>query len=418
MSLDETFYRIGKPVDWTATESQHSRTGQLPGSEGVNAEIYRALMHECDARKTEALILDRAADPLLTVRGLLFRGRLKESSALLGNLQPGTSPQLLLEEARLAAFNGDWASCGRLCKKAYAANPPAITRLALFQVGALAHFEQGDFAAASLNLSLIESMKTDFPKCISVFYAELLRLRILAREGSARAADVRARIGAIWKRWLADGGDLDQLQALLRVEVDLRRIWKLPQLGFALGSYLAAAAMGEELYAALALVECYVSAPAAQRERLRALAFGALPSFERVRRVFAELAGDEPASTSVQAMRESLAESSAETLAFDERRLQAASLALPEYGIVVNLAPFRAQSTAGYAQFARIFEALAGGKLLKEEFFQRVWGKQKYVSHLHDGLIYTALYRLKRVCGVQAVIREGEVCLEGVQVIV
>jgi hypothetical protein len=341
---------------------------------------------------------------------------------LIANLKSaggGKLGKLLTEEARLAAFNGDWKTSAKLCNEAYATNPPAITRLTLLQIGALAHFERGDFESARFNLSLIESMKAEFPKCVSVFYAELLRLRILAREGAAQAVTVRAQIGAMWKKWLAEPGDIDQLQTLLRVEVDLRRLWGLPHFTFALGSYLVAQSMGENLYAALALIECHVAAPDSQRETVRSLALEAGSTFERVRRIFDELEGKSDPSTSVQGMKDYLLTKTASETAFDERHLHQPSLVIPEYGVVVNLSPsFRVRSISGYAQFAKIFTSLACGPVSKEEFFALVWGNQKYVEHLHDGSIYTALYRLKKICGVRATIRDRKVHLEDALVVV
>jgi hypothetical protein len=416
-------HRTGKLTDWTAVEAKRCREGVLPDAQaGANEELYVAHLKEFNARKAEAVVLERAADPLLAARALAFRGKLEQSRGILESLSAGTSlrdgtrMEVLLEQSRLAAFEGRWADSLASADLAIALRPAPVTLLTLLQVRALASFETGAFAPALEDLASVESLAEAFPASISVFYAQVLRIRIEYRNRGPQAAFEVLRTA--WLRLASDPeASLDRVQALARVEVELRRLAGLDHSRWAYASYAFASHMGEDLYAGLAAVDCAYSLPASDREPWLRILPELEKRFRRIQAILAELRGERaPTSQTLACFVE-------QAPRFEDR--PSAGVPSPtapldptwvflEYGLTVSLQPFSIHLVETRQQIHRALAACAAGPVSREGFFHATWGNTRYRPDLHDNLISVLLMRIRKTLGLPLRGRSGRIVSEGI----
>jgi hypothetical protein len=181
-------YKVGQPTRWIEIENDHSQTGHIPTSTDPNSKLYQALVGTHDARLTEQILIEDNVDPILAVRGLLYRGRLAEATELIASLKNNSSVlpeqicELLIEQARLAAFNGDWNLSFQYATEAFHLSPTPLSRMTIYQIRALATFELGNFMAVVSDLNHIDTLADLFPKAPSLFYSRILETRLMARD--------------------------------------------------------------------------------------------------------------------------------------------------------------------------------------------------------------------------------------------
>lgn len=403
-------------------ETRHSAIGEAPTGDDPGRSAYLARLIDWDARKAEALCMSSEDVPMLQrLRSLLFRGRMESSERMLRRVRPSDqqeASELLLEEARLRSFQGRWEDCAALCNRALEAGPAAISRLSILQVRSVAFFELGDFQKSLRDLEAVSSLSRIFPKSVLGRYGEILRIKILAR--TRDVATARGALGRLLSRELAAGTlDLDACTCFLRTLIDLNRLSGESTSQAALANYVLVDQMGNRLFRALARLdwcESFVSDQgSADRMQLRAEA----EEFERVRRLMAEL--DSAASDSsttgktMLAARAHVAPARAHgltALSLTDAHSQLSSMLWVSQGILIDLQPFSVRALTLSPRIKQGFSALSLVPISKAEFFRRVWGAQKYASHLHDDGIDNLLYRMRRVAGVEISAKGGMLALQ------
>lgn len=427
---------------WTSLEEAFSRSGDVPQGNDRNHELFRSIVERSDARASEGYVLGGGSDPLLALRGLIFRGRLKAAAELAAQLareanHPEALTEIWLEQARVHAMSGDWASAQAVCDVALAMSAVApVSQLTLYQIRALARFERAQMMGAMEDIARTEALAALFPNCPSAFYAAILKARIVARDLGAEAG--RARIAQLWTDLARHPrASLDRVHALVRAEIDVERVSELAALdpAWLVASYWLAERTGEQLYAALAAVECARAGDPALAAFFAPLARAGAEEFARVRRLCAELdaaalAGggareDGAIEGGVSVSAATIAASSAARADSPTGALATGALATTlarldelervvfvRHGIVLGTQPHSLKSIGELPQLLRSIAVLGGGPLPIPEFFDALWGHAKFAPHLHTSLVSSLFHRMKRRTGVVVRVARGSAALE------
>ena len=390
--------------NWLLVSQRRNISGELPDANAhdPNSQAYLAHFRDWDARKAEAVIVQKPVDPLLYLRALIFRGSLEEARTLHASLQKEsltqtTMVELLLEEARISAFDGEWASSLRLINTAMLMEPSPVTRLTLFQMRSLAYFELGDFRNSLRDLDTLDSLGTTFSNALTVTYGKILRARIMARSISEDRCEHLLR--ELWTTIkMRPGFSIDTLLTILRAEIDIRRFFGKQHSDLAFASWLVADSIGDKLYEALGRLDYYCSLSVENRGVVKNEVTQDALSFRRVNALFYQMSDiSTVTSTTAQGLNEfwRLQHSSN-----DEVSLQFSNYtAIFFRECIFTLHPFKAIKLSKYKQICLALRCLKT-RPSRAEFFKVVWGSQKYAPHLHDGLIAALCYRIKKISGV------------------
>jgi len=308
---------------WNQVEAHKSKTGEFPSTPGADHDLYLTWIKQCDARKAHALVLSQTdkssqnrLNELLKIRALLFRGQLSQADAEIQNLQkldsdPELQGEALLEQARLAAFQGDWSLAYSLSKTALGSrNLEALSRLSTLQVHALASFELGNLLEAVSALNIAEALTELFPFSISALYAKVLRARIAAREEGVQTG--LNRLVQLWDaiRSSSRVPTADEVHTLIFGELDILKFERLNQnrtgsstplpivlSKTCLASFHMTEAMGEQLYSALAALDSAVCADPKLREWFLTRLNQCRAEFKRIDRLIPEVLEQTTASS-------------------------------------------------------------------------------------------------------------------------
>ncbi|MEQ1877996.1 MAG: hypothetical protein ABL958_15240 [Bdellovibrionia bacterium] len=382
---------------------KHCTQGLLPEAGAPGHDIYLSQIRDWDARKGEMLVQDENTHPLLKVRALLFAGRFHQANDLLREMVTKTSSnnelaEFYLEGARLAAYEGQWQSTIDLANHALDLGPSAISALTLHQIRSVANFEMNALARALEDLDKIDEQCRLFPFSMSKVYGEVLRVRIQARDLGIRAA--RVKLDQLWAQLSASRRmNRDNVLALVRAEIDLHRMARKDHLNWTLASYVLANAMGDRLYAALALQDIFHAVDPKDRGAIDPRLLAETEQFGRVRLLKRELAGEVPASLSTSALQHWLDFPSHLPRTFAGLPADVRMIVISSQRIAVHVDPFQTKILPKHKQLFDAAQVLYEGPIVKDAFFARIWGTQKYAPAIHDILIRRVLYRLRKHMG-------------------
>jgi hypothetical protein len=391
--------------DLIALDQIQSTQGETPSGDHPNLLAYFHHFKEWDARKCEAQVLKGEIPPLLEIRALLFRGRHSEAESVIQQIKDFDDEkelaEVLLERVKLAALDGDWRLCLDLALSIRAKALVAISRLTLLQLEALALFELGQWDLSESCLERVESLATSFPNCTSVIYARILRIKIASRRKGAEFG--LSELDAFWKELIAkEQLDLNLVQALMRLEIDLFRLAGRPHFEQAQAAILLAEAMGEKLYFALGKLDEFYAAPLECRSQFEREARDAAKEFKRVNALLKEVDEEtEDCSSTARAILTYLGSSKKPKMnVLQENKHKFIFLA--RRGILISLQDGKCSSLELFPRIRQCLIAIGKhGPVSKREFFSHIWGKQKYVPHLHDDLIFSMQQRMRKKFGLK-----------------
>jgi hypothetical protein len=419
-------------------------TSASSGISAGDAELYSFLQRRGDARQAESRVLQGKSHPMLALRTRMMRGHLADAKTSLTKLEGEFSQrpsneqaELVQEKAKLHGLEGNWKACADECTRALSLDPAPVTMLTLYQIRAVALYEQGFFAEAKQDLVRVDSLASIFPESQARFYASVLRLRISAKMsgGSPDAAKdaqndpqiLASRLSAfseeLWNLPTASsdssgglGGEFnaDEMLTLLRAELELRTDAGA-KLGLqALLTFRLAEIVGDRLYRALALLDVWSCAKSDLRALIHPMLMEGCAEFKRVQMVYSEMSElsdpDSENSTSGSLLASSMR--APEIGVRDWKRMLAAThVYVPIRQRVIELSPWK--STAVSKAQSLALETIGQGEISKEQFFRAIWGKQKYAPRLHDPLIWNTIHRLRRTLGVGVSIEEGRIVCGG-----
>jgi len=413
----------------------------------IAAEPYELLAYnqhniQCDAIATESLTNFQELSILTNIRALLFRGKIAEAEILLEQNknqlkdQPLTFIELIQEEARLAFFNGDYHLGLELTEHALFLKPNHISRLALTQMKVLGHFELGDFNMAIRTIEESLVLTRLFIYSSSTHYLKSLETKIIARNQSPQIARdflLRYFEELIRSKCLT----LEIVSVIVRTQIDIFMLEGKEYLSWAKANYWIAKTMGEELYVGHAVLDLYCND---QNNALwiysKVLPYF-LQRFSRLKQLLFNIENDsnEFVSTTAQTLRDFFLKHQNKMLqdqhkfrsefdlnnqiSNDYFSLRPQALFFKAFNLFVTLTTentlFKVFDTQDRVPTALM--SLASTSLTKEEFFQANWGTQKYVPHLHDGLIRNLIFRIRKRTGLNIQINNGTITLVGLLVI-
>lgn len=391
--------KINNPhADWIQAENVLCSTGRPSAQGSAEEQVYLARMLENDGRKSEALAETQNVTAIQRLRTMIQRGKFAEAIELLVQVDkdgPIETPEVLLEEARIKAFSGQWTDCFAICQKAVSQKPTGLTLQTIMQVRSLALFELGDFSACARDLDLLESMSRIYPSSQASLYARITMVKLLAVKGELRRA--RRELNLLWQDFRSPKrGSLDFLLVLLRAESCLSFCEGGDPLRFSQACGLVARTTGEDFYGALALMES-ANARLPDDETQRTLA-NDRERFSRLKLLQTEIdSKQKPISTSAAVIR---AWKSGRELASLPAPSAANFILLENHNVLIQLQPFQIHKLSAESKLLKVLAVLAKGRISKEVLFRQVWEMQNYVPHLHENLVFQTIGRVRRTLGV------------------
>jgi len=399
---------------WQEIEAIFWGTGQLHPStlQTTSLENFLARVREFDFKKAEALYLSGPLEVSQEIRTLLARGHLEEAEQELAKWAESApaivnDPEYLLEEARLHAYNNDWVKALNSTTQALARSPTGITRLTVLQVQALAYFELGLLEKSLVDIEKIEALTKLYPKSISAFYSQVLKVRVLAH--SRFQAMARTFLDKLWCEQLGGDFNADKLVVLLRAESELSRCMDLPfDPSVVLATEIVAESIGDRLYAALARAELHLSN--ARSFELEEAVTQDRQKFKRVDQLIHAVAEtNQPATSTARSLYKAHLKNHHFPFVGVERDFK--NILFIKFKTIVSFEPFAFKSLKTVTQPFKVVCALAEGPLSKPMLFSKVWGHQKYTAHLHDPLIHQLLFKVRKELGLAVRVNDGLVSL-------
>jgi len=418
--------RMRKLLDikpWIELESSRSTNGVFSAPLTKDEHLYSVLISECDGNKALALSSQNDADPYIKIRTLLYTGRLEEAETELSNLFPHVTKsteraELILEQARTHAYTGEWLKCEDSSSEGLRNSPVGLTMLALHQTRALARFELGNMSGASSDLQMAKALHTIIPYSSSFFYALAIEARIMGRDG--RAQEGITLLKKAWKALIREKRlNLDLASALIKPEIELRRILGQESTFHALASACINNASGEALFEALAHIDCWASVSEKVRVALRNKLDTAASRFERVRKLMNALENKATWECStVDGYKNTVTDTKffAKSEKIDEL-LRATQVVICDLGLVLNLRPFKAVDLSPNPAMLKSISVLKEKPLTRAEYFSAMWGGIRYSPSLHDSWIANSLYRLRKHAGLTVSNATNRIELSGVVVL-
>ena len=214
---------------------------------------------EFDLKRSHTLLGSSAPSSIEFVRTLASSGHIEEAERLLAELKHVQSWEKLEEQARLAAFRGEWAvAIGSANQALQESDIPAISQFSLLQVIALSAFELGEYRMTESCLKRAELYSALFPKSALVTYLEITRLRLQIREG--RWVDIESRLESPFSTpENTQPPNRDQLLSWVRLILDFKRFHGLDFQAEARVAWILSEWLGDRTYQDLAQLDYWVA---------------------------------------------------------------------------------------------------------------------------------------------------------------
>lgn len=376
-------------------------SAQVLSQEGDrDAQVFKARVQDEKLEYAEALCLDQGAELLQLIRTLIARGHITEARATVAAAlqHDSADPELLLEQARIELYDGEWSNCVEGATYGLSLAPSGVTKMTLFQVRAAALFELQEFAACMRDIEKAETLSHLYPHSNARFYAQILRAKIAIQQG--QLAQSRVLLTTLWERSVRSTIlSRDRLLTLARAELDHARASGGAVASWARVSLDLSLQLGDLLFAALARVDLQYST-LADAELAGTLAADR-HLFARVERLLSAI---ESNSTTTSTARSVLSSKYVRV-----RAPRPTFILLAKHNILIDLVSIAARELRKGKQLITALKALEQGPLSKEEFFKAVWGLQKYVPRLHDRLIHQCLLRIRGELALEVRVEDGHV---------
>ena len=345
---------------------------------------------------------DLSLNALENIRKLIALSHFQEAFERATELEKNCENELLLselafEKARICAFNGLWNEVVFFCSECQRQNPASITELGAIQARSIAYFEIGEFKKALQDIEKIESMESSFPQAVSVRLAKSHKVKVSMRLGLATAA--HELLTKLWKEECVQKPiNLYYLLILARVEIDLARVEKRNFNSWIHFCLQVSKHIGDDLYHGLALIDLWsVSHQNAKIEIEKALE-PFLARFERMRLLWNEIHQSED-DIALSTMAKTIClqkvyQSQSSLGGTDNKEI----LVLQNIEVVVDLRTnsiFEEKTIDLSKQYFKAIAFLAQGECTRDSFFKHVW-QLNYVPDLHDAVVRTFIYRLRK----------------------
>lgn len=400
-------------------DARHGITGELPDGDDAESVLYRSQFRSLNLRKEEGMVLaNETCSDLLKSRTLLARGKTTEAEDLLYKIvdsskDPVDLVEAKMEVARSKMFKGQWQEAMQITEYCLQSDPPPVSKLALFQMLALCLFELGHFLESRTVLEKALALAEIYPQSTSRIYSNTLSVKLAARLQSIEAAKLGLK--QLWVQFRESlFKNPDTLSVLLRLEGDLLRLEQKDYGRFVVASYLYEKLSGDQVYQALALVDLIPFVDKADREVLEKELGLASQQLPRIQTLVAELQNREisPSTTAQDILNYQARD--VEVVRMTDLSQQIQFYFHRQEQLLIRHDSQEVIDLSGKQKLVQFLNTLSIKPTPKVELFKRIWGSQKYVPHLHNGLIRALVHRARKELGVQVETSEEGLALNGV----
>jgi tetratricopeptide (TPR) repeat protein len=358
-----------------------------------------------DAKQSEALARSLPGNDLELLKSLLARGTFGECAELITRLRSIEDAMLqievLLQEARFEYLRGEWMKSSQICDliERYP-DLPALTRMVMLQIRSNAYFEQGRFEESLSDFRKLESFESLFPHGQVPLYAHTNRVRLEARIYGLEKG--RKETHKLWNQTMLkiQTKNLDPVLTMLRSQIDLKRLSSQDYSREAMGCYRISKAMGDELYAALALFDLCLTQKALSHD-LMAEFKQACMMHPRVKKLHEEVFElGEPGFQTAKDMKHYWNQRTDLGKNVDTQNLETYSVIfMPELGLRVDLIAAKQEQCELQPRTMAILNLLKQGPIAKSDLFKKIWGLN-FSMEKHDSVIRTAISRAREQSGL------------------
>ena len=215
-----------------------------------------------------------------------------------------------------------------------------------------------------------------------------------------------------WKEFLANNTlDFDHLLTLVRIEMDLLQLEGKISHDWMILSLVLSEKLGDRLYAALSRAELYLSLSSQARQLFEKEIEQDRKEFKKIDKIFRTR---NVLYTAEKYPNNSKADGFGELLA-QFRRCEV--VVLRNLEAVLNLKTKQITSASRLQKVLKALELLAVSAVTKDEFFRHIWNQQKFVPRLHDGIVRTFIYRIRKIYGIDIRIENGLIRARGMVIL-
>lgn len=318
-----------------------------------------------------------------------------------------------VENARVAFHLGNFQDTIRFATSAIEISPHPPTRISAYILRGNSSLEVGSLEQCRMDIRTCEGILRLYPAHPGVNYLETLRVRLSMRDSSPLVAESLLRQFES-RLHFGEQLDLDALHVYLRVKNDLFRISGKMDLATSLACVDVAAAIGDELYRGLDLIDLWV---ALNRPTDSALYFELLHLCEkhpRVRLLLEEVEGfsdSVPRTTTGQAMK--IASAPTVTAKQSQCPGNSKKVLCLSGAWVADLKTRTFSSFLGFPTAIEIAAAFRfGSTVQKEDLFARIHPGIEFNKLDHDAIVRNGLSRFRKITGISLSTQNGQVVIE------
>lgn len=379
-------------IDWTSLETSILATGRRPVSMNTAITAYYKRAHEGHAKKSEAYLLQNLdeIDLLNEIRTHISRGNIDEAQTLLNSYQKQNSNldvEIDVEKCRVLCFLGQWHEAYTLLSDVILQGPVAISLMTLLQMRALALYEMGDFPTALKDIEKIKSLSTLYPFSQSILFSSITKSKIFALQN--RWLEARALRRDLWRTFLSQEFNYDNFTSLLRLEIDFCRLQSSDAHKYIQLCLQVTEVSGDDLYYALAYFDQAIANNMDEDHKNGVLFYAS--KHPRLEKLWKDWSRGHSPGTSFNLIKKTLLTNKKQ----DYTKIK--HVVFIKSSILIDIKQgammkFSSKNTASIlAQFVDTKQ------ISKEIFFKSLYENMLYSPELHDQVIDTNLYRMRKL---------------------
>ncbi|MBX9769516.1 MAG: helix-turn-helix domain-containing protein [Bdellovibrionales bacterium] len=399
------------------------------GEGGFSEELrpYVARSLENDIGKFVALGMTVELPSLERVRHLIAQSKYADAMTLIASEMGQTDSSIIkaefyLEESRAQFFTGNFELAIRAIDKCLSQNPITTSLISALQQRVGAAFELGDFRMAHRDLNDIYRFKKLFPHIPSIRYAEMFKIKILARTNGTQAARLALHQLMVDRFKMSERLDMDLIHVYLRCRNELNRLDQTPELSTAIACLGVAQELSDELYAAMDTLDVLISLPLKDRKQLSPEVEAINARFERSQALWMSIQGQShkmPSQTALsftQNWNREVKNLDLRLSAMNPLQPRIDTLVLPSFHAVINLKERTLICQPSRDQLFRALAVLANGPMTRELLFTSVWDLP-YEEHRHETVLRTLVSRLRKILKLEVEAKDGLISLVNTMVL-
>jgi tetratricopeptide (TPR) repeat protein len=405
-------------------------TMNFGGEDGFSEELrpYVARSLENDIGKFVALGMTVDLPTLEQVRHFIAQSKYTEAMSIIeSEINHADSSivkaEFYLEEVRVQFYTGNFEAAIRAVDKCLSQNPITTSLISALQLRVGAAFELGDFRMAHRDLNDIYRFKKLFPHVPSIKYAEVFKIKILARTNGTGAARLALHQLMVDRLKLSERLDLDLIHVYLRCRNELNRLDFTPDLTTAIACVAVANELSDELYGAMDTLDVLISLPMSLRRQLSPEVRSMNARFERALSLWKSVSGEcedsVPSQTALSFItnwKKEIENPLLDLTKLSPLQPRVQTLVFPAFHAVAHLKTRSLVYQPSREQLFKALTILANGPVSREVLFTSVWDLP-YEEHRHETVLRTLVSRLRKILSLEVEAKDGQISLVNAMVL-